>query len=234
MDTREISAKRLTKTYTLAICIIGVLSILSHFLLEYGLINGRNSALILNTAGRQRMLSQRIAWLSHLYVDGAPVRAELIEAIKKMEDSEKQLGTYKTDDTITAKYFSPSADENTEAEKDLSREVYHYISHARSLVETPPHSRKSQKILDWINEHAHDKILRKLEMNVARHQKDSEERIFSLEILQWGILFIVLMTLTWGLAICRKIVDGFGGKIWLDSAPGEGTCFYFSVPKNIK
>jgi light-regulated signal transduction histidine kinase (bacteriophytochrome) len=34
-----------------------------------------------------------------------------------------------------------------------------------------------------------------------------------------------------GLAIVRKIITNLGGKIWIDSAPGEGTTFHFTVPK---
>lgn len=34
-----------------------------------------------------------------------------------------------------------------------------------------------------------------------------------------------------GLSIVQKIVTAHGGRVWLESDPGEGTCVYFTVPK---
>ena len=74
-----------------------------------------------------------------------------------------------------------------------------------------------------------------LKFYVADNGRGIEEKYF-------GKIFQLFQTLSKstdsestgiGLTVVKKIVEMYGGKIWVESVPGQGSIFYFTLPKSV-
>jgi len=193
---RPLSPRALTGYYLSALMLIAGLTIASHLVLTYVLHHNQGTAAVLNTSGRQRMLSQRIASLAAEYRLGDPTaRPALIAAINDFEVKENALSATNvtaTGDTsemlqLRSLYFTGQA--------PLSVEVANYVADARAVASLPAGAPAASAPLARLFAAARGPLLTKLDDVVTVHQSETERVLAELERLQLGILATVLLTL---------------------------------------
>jgi light-regulated signal transduction histidine kinase (bacteriophytochrome) len=92
------------------------------------------------------------------------------------------------------------------------------------------YSSESPRIEVWSKERDDDFIFA-LSDNGIGVELDQQERIF--QIFVRGVDQPSEQGTGIGLAICTSIVEAHGGDIWVESAPGEGATFYFTLAKEL-
>src|SRR5262245_33887675 len=123
-------------TYALALLVVAGLSIATHIILGVVISDQREVALIVNRTGRQRMLSQRIAWLTPHYAEtGDPAaRALLRETVNEMEESARRLRTGELEPNVIVQL--PERVTDIYRNEDVTARVTAYLAHARAIADT--------------------------------------------------------------------------------------------------
>ncbi len=192
---KPFSFRSLTATYLAALLIIAGLSVSSHLVLSTTLRDTEGTAAVINMAGRQRMLSQRIASLAaQRQLGDKGVDPDLVQAITAFEQAHRQLsGPYLIQNTepgakeLHALYFTGPA--------PLDEMVRDFVATARAVLQAPPGDAATLRQLTRLFAQARAPLLDGLNEATSIQQREGERRVAHLEWLQSAILIVVLVTL---------------------------------------
>jgi diguanylate cyclase (GGDEF)-like protein len=200
--------RNLTLGYIAALSVIATLSIATHFLLNSAMVQNESSATVINIAGRQRMLSQRIDLYAHMLLQGNDrgARAELMHSIELFEQSHNALENGDGRLGLTLK-LSPALRQIYFSEPDaLNRRSHAFIQAAKTLLNDED-ANVRKEAFRTIDDSARGELLSALDKAVNQFEAEATERIRTLERAQLIVLAALLITLTLeALIIFRPLV----------------------------
>ncbi len=94
--------------------------------------------------------------------------------------------------------------------------------------------RKDERYVKVSLEEIEDKFLLKVEDNGVGIPKDKQDKIFEKFYRVDSSLTYEVSGTGLGLSIVKEIVELHGGKIWVESEPGEGSIFYVEIPLRLE
>lgn len=212
-DPERRVARRFTFAYVLALASIALLSAISHGVLDNVISEQRDSATIINVAGRQRMLSQRIALLAtDLAAGDKSARAPLTEAIDLMERSQNAL-IHGGDMNIVNPLSQATYAFYFQGEVPLDPAVRQFLAQAR-IIAAPRRGDDAALALRNIRLSARETLLPRLDNAVSVFEAQANSRIKWLQWSQRMILAVLFATLAAeAILIFRPLVLRLGGYI---------------------
>ena len=212
-DIEKRVARRFTLAYMAALASIAVMSAISHGVLDNVINEQRDSATVINVAGRQRMLSQRIAMLAtDLTAGDKSARAPLVEAIDLMERSQDALVHGGGMNIVNA--LSPQTQSfYFDGEAALDPAVRQFLKQARVIAE-PTRGRDTAVALRNVRLAARETLLPRLDQAVTRLEAEANARVQWLQWTQRMILVVLFATLiAEAILIFRPLVLRLGSYI---------------------
>lgn len=209
--SKNLSPARMTLIYVLALSVFVIVGTM-RTCIEYKVIQHQaKTAEIVNTAGRQRMLSQRLGWLTAIYDRAAParqpaLREEIKETAQAMRDGHRRLvggelavsndAPRATD--IKELYFGDATHLNDDMEKFLT------AADAFAAAETPAARDAARDEVDGL---ARKSLLDKLEHAVSLYQDNADEQTRAMTQMSFnGYIFLMIVILLEALLIFRPAV----------------------------
>lgn len=174
---------RLTTRYIIALTIIAALLTTAYINIHQLIKTEENSAAVINTSGRQRMLTQRAALLSLRLVhandkgETEGLRRELLHTIDLLEQSHYALRT-------------------AMISEDLEQQITQYIITVRNWVHTPDSLLSANnKDLQYILNAASGTLIQELNAVVYEKQKESERKIKAIKQFETAMFVTALLVL---------------------------------------
>ncbi|MDW7673342.1 MAG: diguanylate cyclase [Bacillota bacterium] len=196
---------KLRKKYLLAFFIIAITSVASFLTMTLLINNNETSAYLINTSGRQRMLSQRAALLS-MELAQAPsleqeqlIKAELHQTVSEMKASHLKLGKMAEETpALNDIYFKEPI--------NLHHKIDIYL-HNLELFLASNDTTWSNPTLALIVHDAKDNLITALELFVNELQAGSEQKVQQLKFTELFLLIIILsVLLVEGLFIFKPMI----------------------------
>ncbi|MFD2165067.1 response regulator [Thalassotalea euphylliae] len=185
-----------SKRYRFALVLVALVVTASFFTLDLQYRHQRDDAEIINTAGQQRMLSQKIALMSWQYINPVTdptqrsyISSEIINAAEKMRDNQYRLSTLLNDplpDNVDNLYFG---------DVNLNERVATFVDHAKSLTKQADVYSIEQSdfmMFDRLNVEA---LLVDLDNAVKAFQQNTEDRLSFIETVGMVIWVMSLLAL---------------------------------------
>lgn len=204
MEEKDLSriTRSMTVRYASALIVLALLTTASYFIITRNISNQQTHAAVINVAGRQRMLSQRIAMFSSHLIEStdpaaqAKIRQELQNSINLMESSHQGLtkGDVKMNlpgkpsPQVFSLYFGPPS--------PLDSLLKEYLAKARTLVNAPEIELTTDNPdLKFIHATAHNELLNKLDKVVKQYQVEAEDDNTWLSTIALLIIVSILLAL---------------------------------------
>jgi diguanylate cyclase (GGDEF)-like protein len=187
---------RLTAYYTVALLIIGSLSIFSHLLLGKMLDSNDGYASLINISGRQRMLSQRISSTAQRFVQGDSHLWEQLDlGINLFESSHQHLKKFVNSNQSDSENSKALQSLFNEGNPSLDEKVTSFVNNAKKILsEDISSSHRKQAAAALLIESDID-LLYQLDRAVGLLEAESDRKLAQIDRLHQLILMVVLVTL---------------------------------------
>lgn len=210
-------ANRLTAAYVAALALIALLSGVTHLLLDRAIVQQQDAATVINVAGRQRMLSQRIGMLAgDLRHGDTTAAAPLLAAIVMMDRAHFAL-LHRNDLSLSSLLSEKARAHYYGGEDPLDAYVRRYLKAARTF-HAAPQSEAGLIAYNTLHAAARSGLLSDLNHAVVIFEEEANRRIGWLQTVQTGVFVVMLLTLALeAMLIFRPLVSrvrSYAGRLY--------------------